>query len=419
MVTAIGTDARPAAGPTDSAAVPSGCGDTGRGSRPGPGGHRHRRPDQRARRCSRRSAGAGAGCARSTPRRRPRSASTPRRASTTASAARQSGDAITFVRAMDHLDFVDAVRFLADRAGITLHEDQEAGRDHKRRSELLEAMERAVAVVPRAPAALARRRPGARLPALARLRRRRRAPVPPGLGARRLGRAGQGAQAARARSCPTRVSASSTGAAGRRTSSGPGSCSRSATPPGARSRSAGASCRRAPGRHHRSGRAEVQELAGVADLLEAPHALRAQLGQAGRHRPGRGRRLRGLHRRHRVLPGRRAVGGGHVRHRAGRGALHAAAQLRQADRAGLRRRRGRAERDLARLRVGAQARGRRGRGRPPRRQRPRRAGPHRPRGAGPRHQGGPALPAVPGRPHAGRRATSRRPRGGPGRPRRR
>ncbi len=56
----------------------------------------------------------------------------------------ESGDAITFVRAMEHLDFVDAVRLLADRAGITLHEDQEQGRDHKRRSELLEAMERAV-----------------------------------------------------------------------------------------------------------------------------------------------------------------------------------------------------------------------------------------------------------------------------------
>ncbi len=56
----------------------------------------------------------------------------------------QSGDAITFVRAMDHLDFVDAVRFLADRAGITLHEDSETGRDHQRRSQLLDAMERAV-----------------------------------------------------------------------------------------------------------------------------------------------------------------------------------------------------------------------------------------------------------------------------------
>ncbi len=56
----------------------------------------------------------------------------------------ESGDAITFVRAMEHLDFVDAVRLLADRAGVTLHEDQEMGRDHKRRSELLQAMERAV-----------------------------------------------------------------------------------------------------------------------------------------------------------------------------------------------------------------------------------------------------------------------------------
>ncbi len=56
-----------------------------------------------------------------------------------------SGDAITFVRSMEHLDFVDAVRLLADRAGITLHEDREAGRDHQRRSALLDAMERAVA----------------------------------------------------------------------------------------------------------------------------------------------------------------------------------------------------------------------------------------------------------------------------------
>lgn len=55
-----------------------------------------------------------------------------------------SGDAITFVRSMEHLDFVDAVRLLADRAGITLHEDHESGRDHQRRSELLDAMERAV-----------------------------------------------------------------------------------------------------------------------------------------------------------------------------------------------------------------------------------------------------------------------------------
>jgi DNA primase len=55
-----------------------------------------------------------------------------------------SGDAITFVRATEHLDFVDAVRLLADRAGVALHEDAEAGKDRKRRADLLDAMEKAV-----------------------------------------------------------------------------------------------------------------------------------------------------------------------------------------------------------------------------------------------------------------------------------
>ncbi len=55
-----------------------------------------------------------------------------------------SGDAITFVRATEHLDFVDAVRLLADRAGVALHEDAEIGKDRKRRTDLLDAMEKAV-----------------------------------------------------------------------------------------------------------------------------------------------------------------------------------------------------------------------------------------------------------------------------------
>ena len=54
-----------------------------------------------------------------------------------------SGDAISFVRAVEHLDFVEAVRFLADRCGVALHEDT-GGPDRKRRTELLAAMERAV-----------------------------------------------------------------------------------------------------------------------------------------------------------------------------------------------------------------------------------------------------------------------------------
>ena len=53
------------------------------------------------------------------------------------------GDAISFVRAMEHLDFVDAVRRLADRAGITIREDAGSGRDSQRRKVFLDAMERA------------------------------------------------------------------------------------------------------------------------------------------------------------------------------------------------------------------------------------------------------------------------------------
>ena len=59
------------------------------------------------------------------------------------------GDAITFLRETEHLDFPNAVEFLAGGAGITLHYD---GSDHsgggpgrKRAAELTEAMERAVA----------------------------------------------------------------------------------------------------------------------------------------------------------------------------------------------------------------------------------------------------------------------------------
>jgi len=53
------------------------------------------------------------------------------------------GDAISFVRATEHLDFVDAVRRLADRAGITIREDAGSGRDSQRRKVFLDVMERA------------------------------------------------------------------------------------------------------------------------------------------------------------------------------------------------------------------------------------------------------------------------------------
>ena len=53
------------------------------------------------------------------------------------------GDAISFVRAIEHLDFVDAVRQLADKAGITIREDANAGRDSQRRKIFLDVMEQA------------------------------------------------------------------------------------------------------------------------------------------------------------------------------------------------------------------------------------------------------------------------------------
>ncbi len=57
---------------------------------------------------------------------------------------RASGDQITFVREIQHLDFVDAVRQLADRAGIELHEEGASGPARKERQEFLDAMARAV-----------------------------------------------------------------------------------------------------------------------------------------------------------------------------------------------------------------------------------------------------------------------------------
>ncbi len=55
-----------------------------------------------------------------------------------------SGDAISFVRNLDHMDFAEAVRFLAQRAGVTITEDPSKAGASKRRSELYGAMETAV-----------------------------------------------------------------------------------------------------------------------------------------------------------------------------------------------------------------------------------------------------------------------------------
>src|SRR5919106_1717367 len=58
----------------------------------------------------------------------------------------KSGDAITFIREIEHLDFVEAVERLAARAGITLRYDNVAvGKDRKRKERLSEAVGAAIA----------------------------------------------------------------------------------------------------------------------------------------------------------------------------------------------------------------------------------------------------------------------------------
>lgn len=59
---------------------------------------------------------------------------------------RASGDVITFVRELDHLDFAEAVQYLAGRAGVTLrYDDGIGGRDHQRRTRVHDTLAKAVA----------------------------------------------------------------------------------------------------------------------------------------------------------------------------------------------------------------------------------------------------------------------------------
>ena len=56
----------------------------------------------------------------------------------------KSGDAISFVRETHGLEFIDSVRYLADKAGIVLHEDEMASEGRRDRSQILDAIEKAV-----------------------------------------------------------------------------------------------------------------------------------------------------------------------------------------------------------------------------------------------------------------------------------
>ena len=80
-----------------------------------------------------------------------------------------SGDAITFVREVEHLDFVDAVERLAARAGITLrYDDKSVAKDKGRKARLSEAVAAAIDVLPAAAARVDRGRHRPQVPAQSR-----------------------------------------------------------------------------------------------------------------------------------------------------------------------------------------------------------------------------------------------------------
>ncbi len=107
------------------------------------------------------------------------------------------GDVITFVREIEHVDFVGAVEILAGKAGITLrYTDRDEGAGRKQRAKLIDAMAAGGRVVPPAAAVGPRCGQGSGLPARARPGRRPGAGLPDRLGARGLGRADQGPEAA-------------------------------------------------------------------------------------------------------------------------------------------------------------------------------------------------------------------------------
>ena len=159
------------------------------------------------------------------------------------------GDVITFVREIEHLDFVEAVEKLAARAGITLHYDDAAtSREHQQRARLHDALKQAVDWYHQRLLDRPRRGRGPRLPAVrAGLRRRGGAAVPAGLGARGLGHPGPGPQGPRRRCSGRPGWLRQQGGTAQRLLPGPDPASRSSSRRASRSASAGGSCPAADG----------------------------------------------------------------------------------------------------------------------------------------------------------------------------
>ena len=166
------------------------------------------------------------------------------------------------------------------------------------------------------------------------------------------------------RTCSSRPGSAHKGQTACRTPSGAGSSSRSSTRPG---KAIGAG-RQDPARAPAEGAGPKYKNSPETPIYSKRRTLYA-LNWAKQDiiANRRGHRLRGVHRRDRLLQRRRAAGGGHLRDGAGRGALPPARELRQPDRPRLRRRRRRPVGRCPLLRVGEASRtgGRRCRPCPP------------------------------------------------------
>ena len=296
--------------------------------------------------------------ARSTPRSRRRSTSTPSPEGYNCFGCDASGDAITFVREVEHLDFVDAVERLASRAGITLrYDDKNVAKDRTRKQRLSEAVAAAIdfyhdLLLVGDDGSSARgylRSRGFdgdaarqfqlgwspddwdRLSLHLQQQKFARDDID-GAGLAFVNKANKLQDQFRGRLMfpiyDQRGDAVGFG-----------------------------------GRALGDEQPEVQELARDADLPEEPVALRAQLGEGRGRRSRSGRDLRGLHRRHGVRARRCAQRGRHVRHRARRRPLPDPQEPRPQGGARLRLRRRRPERGGEVVRLGAAlrdpARGRR------------------------------------------------------------
>ncbi len=199
----------------------------------------------------------------------------------------RSGDAITFVREIEGLDFVGAVERLASKAGVTLtYTSADEGKHRRRRASAGRGRGRSRGLVPPAAARSPRCRCGTLVPTVAWHHRRRGPHLPGGVGARRLGPAGPRAEAAQD---PRQGAGRGGSGVHQQGQPAPGHLPGPDPVPDLRRQQRPRRVRRPQAARHR--RPQVQELLRVTHLRQVPAPLRPQLGQGACRARRRGDRL--------------------------------------------------------------------------------------------------------------------------------